>query len=161
SGCGSIPTGAGAGSAYACWRRWRRRRAGSTTERCTSTPTGRWSRRSRCMSGRAIARSSATTTIRTRRRGSPRGWLTDGRDLERLGAGAGSGHDVAGPGDPMALVALEHGVDARAAPAMRELDRWPFRVYEVALTPLGDRDQHRVEVEPLLGEPVLVPRALA
>ena len=47
--------GAAAGSEPGCSRRSRTRPGGSATARSTSTPTARWSRRSRCTSGPATA----------------------------------------------------------------------------------------------------------
>ena len=52
--------------------------------------------------------------------------------------------------------AVQRGVHGRAAVAVDGVDRRTLRVGQVAVAPLGDRDQHRVEVEALLGEPVLV-----
>ena len=48
-----------------------------------------------------------------------------------------------------------------AAVPVRELDRRSGRVGQVAVAPLLQRDQHRVQLQTLVGEPVLVPLPLA
>jgi len=44
---------------------------------------------------------------------------------------------------------------------MCELDRRTLRVGQVAVSPVGDGDEHGVEIEPLVRQPVLVPGPLA
>src|SRR5262249_35378906 len=148
--------GAGAGSAYACSQRWRIGRRSWATARCTWTRTRPCWRRSRCTSVPATGGSSGTTTIPTRRRGSPSASTGDA-DLERLRAGAHAGQDLARLLDPMTLRALEDRVDDGPAVAVLELHRRALGPGEVAVAPIGDGDQHGIQVEALLGQPVLVP----
>ena len=82
--------------------------------------------------------------------------------LTRLtGTRAGPRHDRAYVVDLVSGGADRRHGHGRAAVAMGELDRWPLGVGEVVVAPLGDRDHHGVEVQALLGEAVLVARALA
>ena len=73
------------------------------------------------------------------------------------GSGPRTGHDLAVVGDPVAVRAAQFDVDLRTAVAVGHLQRRPLGAGQVPVAPLLDRGQHRIEVEPLGGEPVLVP----
>ena len=61
----------------------------------------------------------------------------------------------------MAVLARKHGADRAAAAAVADLDGRAVGVGRPAVAPLHQRDERRLQVEPLLGQVVLVAAALS
>src|SRR5271165_362851 len=77
------------------------------------------------------------------------------------GALAGHRRDVPGGVEHVARGARELQVDRRAAVPVRQLDGGTARPRRVLVAPGQQRGDHREQLDPLLGQPVLAARALA
>src|SRR5215471_725598 len=68
--------------------------------------------------------------------------------------------DVAGVDRLAAVVANPHRLHVVVARAVMQTRWWPVLAGEIAVAPLHERDRDRIEVEPLCGQPVLVPNGV-
>src|SRR5437588_10862847 len=122
-------------------------RPAATSSGCTPAGAGR---------GTAAVRSlSAAPPLTSGRRDHSRGHRVAGRRRRLRRPGSGQDHRVAGS-QGLGAVPADHLVgDLSAAAPMLEAHRWTRRGH-VAVAPASQRDDHRPEVVPRLGEAVLV-----
>src|SRR3954470_12054899 len=92
------------------------------------------------------------------------GWRTRPEPPARrptVGARAEPAGDLTVADDLVPGLAAQHQLDLLTAVAVLELRRRAPRCRQVAVTPLLHRHEHRVEVDALVGQPVLEALALA
>jgi methanethiol S-methyltransferase len=78
--------------------------------------------------------------------------------LQQPGTGAGPGHDGARRADLVPAAAAQDEVDGLLAAGVHEVERGAAgRLVEVPVAPAHQCDEHRVEVEPGVGQPVFEP----